>query len=106
LPREYIQVSTTTGSKQDADRIAKHLVEEKLAACAQVIGPISSSYWWRGKIESAEEWLCIIKTKRTLFGKIQEAIRAVHSYEVPEITAVSYAAMSKNYLEWLENAIA
>jgi periplasmic divalent cation tolerance protein len=83
-----------------------HLVEEKLAGCVQVVGPISSSYWWKGKIESAQEWLCIIKTRRTLFEKLQKAIRVVHPYEVPEITAISFVTMSKDYLAWLENTIA
>lgn len=105
MANEYIQVFTATGSKQDAERIALHLVGQKLAGCVQVVGPISSSYWWEGKIESAQEWLCIIKTKRGLFRKLEEAIRAVHPYKVPEITAVPFVTMNREYLEWLRGVI-
>ena len=106
MPSEYVQVFTTCGNKQDAEMISKHLVEQKLAACVQVIGPVSSTYWWEGKVENAEEWLCIIKSRKRFFRKIRDVIHAVHSYEVPEITAVSFVGISEDYSKWLENAIA
>lgn len=105
MTNEYIQVFTTTGSKQDAEKIAMHLLGKKLAGCVQVLGPISSSYWWQGKIENAQEYLCIIKTSSALYSKLEEAIRAVHPYEVPEITAIPFVAISKDYSEWLRGAI-
>jgi periplasmic divalent cation tolerance protein len=105
LASEYIQVFTAISSKQDAERIASHLVGQKLAGCVQVVGPISSTYWWKGKIESAEEWLCIIKTRRGVFGKLKEAVQAVHPYKVPEITAIPIVALNKDYLEWLRSVL-
>ncbi len=102
---EYIQVYTTTGSKEDAEKIAKLLVEQMLAGCVQVVGPISSTYWWEENIEAAQEWLCIIKTKRILFEKLSAAIQVVHPYRVPEVTAVPIVAGSKDYLDWLQSVL-
>jgi periplasmic divalent cation tolerance protein len=101
----YIQVVTTAGTREDADRIARAVVEQRLAACAQVIGPISSTYWWEGQIEMAEEWLCLIKSTEQAYPALEEAIRSVHPYEVPEIMAVPVVAGSETYLAWLEDEI-
>jgi periplasmic divalent cation tolerance protein len=98
-------VFTTVERKEDAEVISRTLVERKLAACVQVIGPITSTYWWKGAIESAEEWLCIIKSKRDLYPQLEEAIRKTHSYEVPEITAFPVVAGSKTYLKWIETVL-
>jgi periplasmic divalent cation tolerance protein len=105
LSGEYVQVFTTTTSKQEAKEIALHLVEQKLAGCVQVVGPISSTYRWKEKIENAEEWLCIIKTSVALFEKLKKAIRTVHKYEVPEITAIPIMAMNRDYEEWLRGTL-
>jgi periplasmic divalent cation tolerance protein len=105
LTKEFIEVFTATARKEDAEKMSFSLVDKKLAGCVQIIGPISSTYWWKGKIESNQEWLCIIKTKRTLFEKLRAAIRAVHSYEVPEITAVPIVAGNKDYLRWLQSVL-
>ncbi len=99
---DYIQVVTTTERKEDAQRIARALVEARLAACVQIVGPITSTYRWKGAIETAEEWQCAAKSRQDLFAQIDEAIRAIHPYEVPEILAVPIAAGSSAYLEWLE----
>jgi periplasmic divalent cation tolerance protein len=72
---EYIQVVTTTEKKEDAEKIAEALVKKKLAACAQTIGPIWSIYWWKGRVEKAEEWLCLIKSEKSLFCKLEETIK-------------------------------
>jgi periplasmic divalent cation tolerance protein len=98
----YIQVVTTTARREEAERIARDLVEKRLAACAQVVGPITSIYRWQGKIETDEEWQCWCKTRGELFPRVEEAIRAVHPYQVPEILAVPIAAGSEAYLTWLE----
>ena len=99
---EYIQVVTTTQRREDADRIARALVEARLAACVQVAGPITSTYRWRGKIETAEEWQCWAKSRRELYDEIEQAIRHIHPYEVPEILALPILAGGADYLAWLE----
>lgn len=102
---DYLQVTSTFGSKEEAQRVARALVEGRLAACAQVAGPISSIYWWQGSIEEAEEWLCIAKTTSENYAKVEETIRRLHSYEVPEILATPVAAGSADYLRWLRQEL-
>jgi len=98
----YVQVTTTTATKADAQTIASAVVEKRLAACAQVIGPITSTYWWQGEIEGAEEWLCLIKSKAALYKELEKAIRAIHPYEKPEIIATPISKGSIGYLAWLD----
>jgi periplasmic divalent cation tolerance protein len=102
---DAIQVITTTGTKEEAGRIAQTLLEERLAACVQVVGPIASRYWWDGAIEQAEEWLCLIKTTTDLFEQLEQAIKAAHSYDVPEILATPVVAGSGDYLAWLREEL-
>ncbi len=102
---EYLQVMTTTASAEDAQRIARALVEGQLAACVQVIGPLTSTYWWQDAIEEAQEYLCLIKTRRDRFEALAATIRALHPYEVPEILAVPVAAGDTSYLAWLDAAL-
>ena len=99
---DYIQVLTTTERREDAERIAQALVEERLAACAQVTGPITSIYRWQGKIETAQEWQCWAKSRRDLYEQIEQTIRRLHPYELPEILAMPIAAGSGDYLAWLD----
>jgi len=103
---DCLQIVTTTASKDDADRIARALVEQRLAACVQVVGPISSTYHWQGQLEMSQEWLCVIKTRQSHYRAIEDAIRRMHSYEVPEILAFNVAAGSQNYLDWLRGELA
>jgi len=98
----YIQVSTTVERKEDADRIARTLVEKRAAACAQVIGPIRSTYWWKGRLEEATEWLCVMKTREDLYADLEASLKATHPYEVPEIVAVPVTKGSEAYLRWIE----
>ncbi|MBN1832173.1 MAG: divalent-cation tolerance protein CutA [Deltaproteobacteria bacterium] len=102
---EFIQIYTTTENKDDARMIAQRVVGKRLAACAQVVGPIFSTYWWEGAIEEAEEWLCIIKSRKDLFDKLEEAILGIHPYDVPEIIAVSIITGSQKYLQWLNKEV-
>ena len=102
---EYIQVFTTTEKKDDAEKIAKALVEKRLAGCIQIVGPIASTYWWKGNVETAGEWLCLIKSKKSLYKKLEKAIEEIHPYETPEIIAMPIVAGSKGYLEWLNNEL-
>ena len=99
----YIQISTTAPSKEEAEKIASMLVGAKLAACVQVIGPVISTYWWEGKIETAQEWLCIIKSRTPLYREIQAAIKKHHPYQVPEILATPVLKGSRDYLTWVRN---
>ncbi len=102
---EYIQVVTTLEKREDAEKIAKVLVEKRLAGCVQIVGPVNSTYWWKGKVETAQEWLCIIKSEKDLYQRLEKAIREVHPYEVPEILAFSVVAGSKDYLEWFSREL-
>jgi len=97
-----IQVFTTTEKKEDARKIAREVVRKRLAACVQIIGPVSSTYWWKEGIEEAEEWLCVVKSREELYEKLEKAIRAVHPYEVPEILAMPVVKGSPDYLRWLD----
>jgi periplasmic divalent cation tolerance protein len=102
---EFIQVMTTLDKREDAERLTERLVRERLAACAQVIGPIRSTYHWQGKVEQAEEWLCLLKTSGALYGEVESAIKADHPYTCPEILAVPVAAGNPDYLEWLRREL-
>ena len=102
---EYIQVYTTTENKDDAGMIAETVVKKRLAACAQVVGPITSTYWWEGAIEEAKEWFCIMKSRKDLYDKLEEAILDVHSYDVPEIVAVLIVSGNQSYLRWLDKEV-
>jgi periplasmic divalent cation tolerance protein len=100
--KEHIQVFTTTGKKEDADRIAQTLTQKRLAGCVQIIGGVRSTYRWKGKIEETEEWLCLIKSEKSLYKDLEKAIKEMHPYETPEIIAVPIVAGSKEYLGWLD----
>jgi len=96
---------TTTETKEEAEKIAQYLVEQKLAACVQITGPITSIYRWKGKVEKAQEWLCLIKTREELYDKVETAIKKLHSYETPEIFAVPIIKGSSEYLSWLDDVL-
>jgi periplasmic divalent cation tolerance protein len=98
-----IQVQTTTATRADAERIAGALVERRIAACVQILGPVTSVYRWRGAMQRSEEWLCLIKTRRALWAALEAALREIHPYEVPEILMVPILDGSAGYLEWLRS---
>ncbi len=102
----FIQVMTATDKREDAERIARSLVERRLAGCVQIVGPVTSVYRWQGKIETAGEWLCLIKSRAELYGAIERAIAALHPYQVPEILALPVTAGSGAYLAWLRDETA
>jgi periplasmic divalent cation tolerance protein len=102
---DRIQVQTTAGSEQEAERISAALVERRLAACVQTVGPISSRYRWRGEIENEREWLCLIKSESGRYEEIEAAIREIHSYEEPEILATPIVAGSAGYLAWIDDSL-
>lgn len=95
------QVTTSIDSEAAAGRIADALVSERLAACVQVCGPVRSVYRWQGAIERATEWLCIAKTSAAGLDPVLKRIRALHSYQQPEIVATPIAAGDPGYLDWV-----
>jgi periplasmic divalent cation tolerance protein len=102
---DFIQVITTIDSQQAASELAAALVQRRLAGCVQVLGPVTSTYRWQGQVETSQEWLCLIKSQRTQYAALEQAIRELHSYEVPEILALAVEAGSAAYLEWLAGAL-
>ncbi|TCK04547.1 divalent-cation tolerance protein CutA [Phorcysia thermohydrogeniphila] len=102
---KYIQVVTTLPTKRDAERIGERLLDHLLVACVQIVGPIESMYWWRGKQEISQEWILIAKTKKKLYERVEEAIKNLHPYEIPEIIAVPIVAGYKPYLDWIESEV-
>ncbi len=97
-----IVVLVTCGSEDEALKIANALVEEHLAACANVVSPIRSIYRWEGKTWDEKEWLLTIKTQSHLFGEVGKKVKSLHSYSVPEIVSLPVSEGSSAYLTWLE----
>jgi periplasmic divalent cation tolerance protein len=100
-----IQVSITAKSQEEGQRIVDRLLETRLAACGQLFGPIQSTYWWQGRIETAREWMCLVKSREEKFGEIVRLVKELHSYQVPEIIAVPLAAASDSYEQWLREEL-
>jgi len=101
----YIQISTTVTKKSDAEKIAKVLSEKKLSACAQIIGPITSVYRWKGRLEKSKEWLCVAKTSQRHYASVEEAIKKVHPYQLPEIIATPIIKGSREYFGWMRKQV-
>ncbi len=98
-------MTTTLDSREAADRLAALLVEARLAACAQVTGPVASTYRWQGRTERAVEWACTLKTTLARLPVLEARIRAEHPYQVPEIVAVPIVAGDPAYLAWIEDGV-
>lgn len=98
-------VLSTAGSKDEARKIANYLVEQRLAACVNLVPQIESIYRWQGKIESNQEWLLLIKTTADKFAGVRDAIRELHSYELPECIAIAVEDGSPDYLQWIEESV-
>jgi periplasmic divalent cation tolerance protein len=101
----HIVVFSMCGSAEEAERVARQLLETRLAACVNVITQIRSFYWWKGKIEDSGEWMLVIKTSRDLFDRLCLVLESAHSYELPEVLALPVIAGSPNYLSWLEGEL-
>ena len=98
-------VLTTAGTQEEARKIARQLVERKLAACVNIVPQIESVYRWQGKVESATEWLLIVKTTTEASQRVRDAIRDLHSYELPECVMIGINGGSGEYLKWLEENV-
>ena len=98
---EYCVVFITTDGPEEGKRVADRLLEAKVAACVNIVPRVSSWYWWQGEVESGDESLLVVKTKRALLDELASVVKAAHSYEVPEIIALPIVWGSTSYLEWL-----
>jgi periplasmic divalent cation tolerance protein len=105
-PGDRLQVFTTLPDAAAAARLARALVESGRAACVQVLGPVSSTYRWQGRVEESPEWLCLVKTDRRHYPELEQAIIATHPYDTPEVIAVPIAVGNRRYLDWLDAALA
>jgi periplasmic divalent cation tolerance protein len=99
------QVTTTLPDRDAANRMGRRLVEERLAACAQVVGPVSSVYWWQGEVETAGEWYCHLKTTAARVEALVARIRELHPYETPEIIALPVTEGDAAYLQWIKESV-
>jgi len=99
-----VVIFITASNKKEAERIARYLVKHKLAPCVNIASDIKSLFWWKSKIDIAKEVLLIIKTKKTLIGKLIKKVKSLHSYEIPEIIALPIVAGNKKYLDWISES--
>jgi periplasmic divalent cation tolerance protein len=99
-------VLSTTGSKEEAQTIARALVERRLAACVNIVGPIESLYRWEGEVQTSAEYMLLVKTTAERFPAVRLAIRELHSYELPECIALEIDNGSDEYLNWIETSVA
>ncbi len=102
----YIMVFSTCDSAELATKLAETLVEKKLAACVNIIPGMESVYHWQGKVQRDREILLLIKTRQSCFCNLQQTMKALHNYELPEIIAVPIESGEKHYLDWLRSSTA
>jgi periplasmic divalent cation tolerance protein len=102
--RTFVVVLVTAGSNEEGRRIGRAMVEERLAACVNVVGPIRSIYRWEGAVEEAEEHLLVMKARAADVPALTARVRALHSYDVPEVVALPLTGGSEAYLAWLATA--
>lgn len=98
-------VLSTAGSEEEARKIAHHLVEQKLAACVNIVPQVESIYRWQGKVESSREWLLLIKTTVEQFASVRDAVAKLHSYDLPECVAIAIEDGSTKYLNWIGESV-
>ena len=97
----YVIVFMTVPDEKEVTKIVRSLLKERLIACANIVGPVSSLFWWEGKIDKASEFLVIMKSRKDLFKKLSERVKELHSYEVPEVIALPVIEGLPSYLNWL-----
>ncbi len=96
---------TTVSSSEEAHTLASELVSRRLAACVNILGPLSSIYRWQGKVENSEEFLLLIKSTEAQFRPIQNALAELHSYQLPELISFTIEAGAESYLDWIEASV-
>lgn len=105
MVNEYIIVLVTTADRVEAEKISQALINEKLIACANIVSPVVSCFLWQGKIDKAEECLIVMKSRKDLFEELAQRVKALHSYEVPEVLALPIVEGSGDYLAWIRGAL-
>ena len=100
-----IQITTTSDDRAELERIASQLVEQRLAACCQISGPITSLYTWNGQLESANEWNCVIKTVKRCYSEVEDLITRLHHYDEPQIIALDICLASDGYQNWVRQIV-
>jgi periplasmic divalent cation tolerance protein len=100
-----VVIFVTTGTEAEAHKIAELLLTKRKAACVNILPGVDSSFWWQGKLDSAQESLLIIKTRASLLPEIIELVKSVHSYEVPEIIALPIIGGNEDYLKWIDGEV-
>jgi periplasmic divalent cation tolerance protein len=103
LARSYVQLQTTVDDRERARALVREVVERRLAACGQIVGPIESTYWWDGRIEEATEWLCVFKTTASAARRLEAFLEDAHPYEVPEIVGTGLDITSRDYGDWIDD---
>lgn len=98
---DYVVILVIAGSEAEAEKIAKTIVEERLAACVNIVSPLRSIYRWEDKVADEREWLLLIKTRADGFSAVADRVKALHSYHVPEVIALPIVAGAEGYLRWL-----
>jgi periplasmic divalent cation tolerance protein len=98
-------ITTAFESRFDAEKMAAVLLEKRLVACTQISGPVSSSYWWQGKIASSSEYCLVMKSDESLYDELEQCIRELHPYETPEIIATVITRLSEDYRQWLDREL-
>jgi len=101
----YVVVIITTPNKEEALKIVRSLLKERLIACANIVGPVSSLFWWQGKVDEENEFLVFMKSHNSLFDRLSERVKEIHSYDVPEIIALPIIEGSPPYLDWLKTSL-
>lgn len=102
---ERLVVLVTAGSQEEAQQIAQSLVKELLAACVNIVPGVTSVYCWEGEVQRDQEWLLIVKTRREVLDSLIRRVKALHSYDVPEIIALPLVGGSEVYLRWLDGEV-
>jgi periplasmic divalent cation tolerance protein len=102
---EKILVLSNCGSEEEARRVARALVEARVAACVNIVPGIQSVYHWQGAIQEDSEWMLVIKSTRPMFESLAAELRKIHSYQVPEVLAIPVIAGDQNYLDWMDREI-
>jgi periplasmic divalent cation tolerance protein len=102
---EYVVIFITAPDEEEAARIARTIVEERLAGCVNIIKGVRSIYSWEGKVEDEDEVLMVVKTKKTLFSAVEKRVKELHSYSVPEIISIPLIEGSEEYLKWLKHEL-
>ncbi|MFH1501467.1 MAG: divalent-cation tolerance protein CutA [Candidatus Eisenbacteria bacterium] len=103
MRRPCFQVQTTIDDRERAGELVRSVVERRLAACGQVLGPLESTYWWNGRVETEKEWMCVFKTTAGLAPRLEAFLLEAHPYEVPEIVGFEMGLASPDYTDWIHD---